>query len=77
MASEFDQQLLARVHRLAPERQREVLNFIEALERRTGTTPSPLPRLGGLGVGKGECPSEADIDAARREMWGDFPRGDL
>lgn len=37
----------------------------------------PHPSLLGIYRGKGPVPSAEDIDEARREMWGNFPRDDI
>jgi hypothetical protein len=41
------------------------------------TSDQPLDTLYGIFADLGTAPSAADIDEARREMWGTFPRGDL
>lgn len=42
-----------------------------------GMTPSPRRSLLGVLADTGEAPSAAEIDEARREMWGNFPRDDI
>jgi len=37
----------------------------------------PARSLRGILAGSGPAPSAEDIDEARREMWGDFPREDI
>lgn len=44
MASEFETNLMSKVLRLPPDRQREVLNFVEALERKTSAQSTPGAR---------------------------------
>lgn len=59
---------------LPADRQQEVLDFVEFL--RTRREPKrPLRDL--AGVWKGFDLSPEDIAAARREMWGTFPRSDI
>lgn len=58
---------------LPPEKQLEVLDFLESLRTRTqkrGPLRSPAGLLKGLGINL----SEEDIAEARREMWGNFRR---
>lgn len=56
---------------LSPERQQEVLDFVEFLELRE----LPQGTLRGLdGLWQGFDLSPDDLDQARRELWGDFPR---
>lgn len=63
-----------RARELPAEKQREVLDFVEFL--RVHETPKrPLRDVAGLF--KGFDISPEDIDAARREMWGAFPRDDV
>jgi hypothetical protein len=61
---------------LPPDRQREVADFVEALERRN-TGEAALPPLGGLVAGMGHCPTAEEIDEARREAWAGFPSEDI
>jgi hypothetical protein len=59
---------------LSPKQQEEVLKFVETL-REAGNVRGPRKDLRGLW--KGFDISAEDIDEARREMWGDFPRADV
>ena len=38
---------------------------------------APRPSARGLRADLGTAPSAEDIDEARREMWGNFPRNDI
>lgn len=76
MASEFDKQILAKLKRLPPERQREVLDFVEFLERKSGPTSGRQP-LRGIFADLGVSISAEEIDEARREAWSGFPREDI
>ncbi len=40
-------------------------------------TPKPRRSLLGLWAPLGAAPSAEDIEKARREMWANFPRGDI
>ncbi|HLA78334.1 MAG TPA: DUF2281 domain-containing protein [Vicinamibacteria bacterium] len=59
---------------LSPERQQEVLDFVEFLEVREARRP-PLCSVEGLW--RGLDLSSGDIEEARRELWGSFPRTGL
>ena len=65
--------ILEGIRNLSPEKQREVLGFVESLKQ--GTEPAkPLRGLEGIWEDMGFDISEEDIAEARREMWGNFPR---
>ncbi len=68
-----DDSVLQKLHSLPPDKQQEVLDFLEFLQRKTATG-RPRVRLRGLFSDLGIRISEDDIAAARREMWGQFPR---
>lgn len=58
------------------ERQREVLDFAEYLLHKEKSN-GKHPRRSLEGMWKGVDISAEDIDEARREMWGNFPREDI
>jgi len=58
------------------DRQREVLDFVQFLKQKT-SEKKPLKSAEGLLAGLGIHISAEDIDEARREMWGNFPREDI
>ncbi len=62
-----------RMRALPPDRQQEVLDFVEFLERKSAP-PQPLRSLYGLWANLGIDITEQDLEEARREMWGAFPR---
>lgn len=64
--------VLEKLRELPPQKQREVLAFVNLLQEKvqSGTRKS----LHGLWAGLDVNVSEADISDARREMWGGFPR---
>ena len=65
-----------RLKSLPPDKQQEILDYIEFLQARYGK-PRPLHSVRGLCADLvADLPAEA-IDEARREMWGNFPRGDV
>lgn len=68
--------LIEQVKNLPVERQREVLDFAEYLQHKEKSNgEKPLESLEGMW--KGVDISAEDIDEARREMWGNFPREDI
>ena len=58
------------------QRQREVLDFVEFLERKSGPTAG-RPPLRGIFADLGVSISAEEIDEARREAWSGFPREDI
>lgn len=69
----IEQQVLQKLRDLPPEKQQEVLNFVESLKKNDGK-PRKLRSLEGLLEDFNIDISEEDIATARREMWGNFPR---
>jgi hypothetical protein len=71
----IEQAIVEQVKRLPPDKQREVLNFAESLDKNGGPKrPAALKSLEGLWADLNVHVTEEDIAAARREMWGNFPR---
>ena len=72
----FTEMMLQKIQALPPEKQREVLEYVE----RIGTAPSKAgPRLDPEGA-LAEQPSGLDFDdfeKARRALWGDTPPEDI
>ena len=58
------------------DKQQELLDFAEFLHARS-ETKHPLHSIAGLCEDLGIDISAEDIDEARREMWGNFPREDI
>jgi hypothetical protein len=69
----IEQQVLEKLRELPPEKQKEVLDFVDFLKQRNGSS-QPRRSLLGLWADLGIRISEEDIAEARREMWGNFPR---
>jgi len=69
----LEQQLLQKLRGLPPEKQKEVLNFVDTLKNNNGTD-KPLRSLLGLWANQDIRITEKDMTEARREMWGSFPR---
>ena len=68
-----EQALLERIRRLPPDKQQAVEHFIEDIEHQDGVK-MPRRRLMGALAHLNLHVTEEDIDEARREMWGNFPR---
>jgi len=69
----IEQEVLEKLRHLAPEKQKEVLDFVHSLEQKNG--PKKTRRsLRGLWKDLNVHITEEDIAEARREMWGNFPR---
>ena len=69
--SSIEEAVIANLRDLPVDKQREVLDFasfLKSKERR------PLRNLRGLWKGMGVSVSAEDIEEARKEMWGHFPR---
>ena len=62
-----------KVRALPPEKQQEVLDFVEFIERKAAPK-KPRRRLKGLWADLKVDLTEADIAEIRREMWARFPR---
>lgn len=69
----IEQQVLQKLRDLTPDKQKEVLNFVDSLAAQNGP-PKKLRSLEGLLEDLNIDITEEDIAAARREMWGNFPR---
>ena len=69
----IEEMVLEKLRGLPPEKQKEVLEFVESLKP-DGSTKKPLRSLEGLLEDLNVDITEEDIAAARREMWGNFPR---
>ncbi|MGI8884389.1 MAG: DUF2281 domain-containing protein [Pyrinomonadaceae bacterium] len=68
--------IVEKVKNLSVERQREVLDFAEYLQYKEESNGGKS-RRSLRGMWKGVDISAEDIDEARREMWGNFPREDF
>jgi hypothetical protein len=69
----IEQQVLEKLRDLLPDKQKEVLDFVDFLKERKETT-GPRRSLLGLWKDLNIHITEEDIAEARREMWGNFPR---
>ena len=72
----IEKTVLEKLLKLPVEKQKEVLEFVETLEKKPGP-PRRRRSLKGLWADLGAEVSPEDIAEVRREMWGGFPRGDL
>lgn len=69
----LEDQILEKLRELPPEKQQEVLEFVESLKEKN-TARKPLRNLRGLWADLNVHITEDDIAEVRREMWGKFPR---
>ena len=69
----IEQQLIEKLRNLPPEKQEEVLKFVNSLISARNSKP-PRHSLLGLWADLNIHITEEDIAEARREMWGNFPR---
>jgi hypothetical protein len=67
------EQVLSKLRDLPPEKQKEVLEYVDSIKIET-KGKNPLPSLRGLWKDLNIDITEEDIAEARREMWGRFPR---
>jgi len=69
----IEEQVLEKLRDLPPEKQKEVLDFVDFLKEKSGEK-KPRRSLLGLWADLNFHVTEEDIAEARREMWGNFPR---
>jgi hypothetical protein len=69
----IEQQVLEKLRDLPPEKQKEVLDFVDSLKEKDGPKKSRRSLLG-LWADLNMHITDEDIAEARREMWGNFPR---
>jgi len=68
-----EQAVIEKLRVLPPERQQEVLDFVESLQQKSPLTRSRRSLMG-LWSNLEIDTTDEDIREARREMWGNFPR---
>jgi len=69
----IEEAVIEKLRGLPPEKQRQVLAFVESL-RPPATAKRPLKSAEGLWANLGISITQRDIAQARREMWRNFPR---
>ena len=69
----IEQQVLEKLRRLPPEKQKEVLEFVDSLKGKNAAK-NPLISLEGIWADLEIRVTEDDITEARREIWTNFPR---
>lgn len=69
----IEQQVLEKLRGLPPEKQKEVLDFVDFLKEKNDVK-NPRRSLRGLWKDLNIDITEEDIAQARREMWANFPR---
>ena len=70
----IEQQVVEKLRDLPPEKQKEVLDFVDFLKEKNVGPKKPLRSLRGLWADLKINITEEDIAQARREMWSNFPR---
>jgi putative lipoic acid-binding regulatory protein len=72
----IERSVIQKILSLTPDQQREVMEFVETLQKES-SKPQPRRSLMGLFSDLDVHITEDDIEQARREMWGNFPREDI
>jgi hypothetical protein len=72
----IEDSVIEKLRTLPPERKQQVLDFVEFLEQKSAVK-QPRRSVEGLWADLGVQITEEDINEARREMWGNFPRDDI
>jgi len=67
----IDESLLEKIRALPPEKQQEVLDFVEFLHRKIAR---PRRSFKGIWADLQVDITEDDLVQIRRELWGNFPR---
>jgi hypothetical protein len=70
------ERIAEKARELPADKQLELLDFAEFLHARPASQ-RPLVSAAGLWADLGIDITSEDIDEARREMWGNFPREDI
>jgi hypothetical protein len=70
----IEQAVIERLRAIPPEKHPEVVAFLESLARSSEAQDRVANPLRGLCSDLGIHISEEAIDAARRELWANFPR---
>jgi hypothetical protein len=71
-----EQEVVEVLKQLPYAKQEQVLEFVRFLRSREPATPQPRKSLYGL-LADTPSVSAEEIDEARREMWGNFPREEV
>lgn len=69
----IEEKVLGKLRKLSPEKQKEVLEFLDSLKV-DGDGKKPLRSFEGIWADLNIQITDEDIAEARREMWGNFPR---
>lgn len=69
----IEQNVIEKLRQLPVEKQQELLDFAEFLHQKNAIKPK-LQSIKGLCADLKIDITEEDIDRAREEMWGNFPR---
>lgn len=69
----IEQQVMQKLRELPPEKQEQVLKFVDTLGQEN-SSPGGFRGLEGIWADLDINITDKDIAEARREMWGNFPR---
>jgi hypothetical protein len=72
----LDESFLEKLRSLPPDKQREAIDFVEFLHKKS-SSKTPRLSLKGLWADLGLNISEEEIALARAECWSKFPREDF
>jgi hypothetical protein len=72
----LEQAILEIVHKLRPEKQRAVFEYVSRLQAEGAKKP-PFRSIEGMWADLGVSLSAEEIDQTQREMWRGFPREDI
>jgi hypothetical protein len=72
----IEQTVLEKMRTLSPDKQQEVIDFIEFLQHKSGAK-QPRRSLKGLWADLEVDLTAEDITEIRKEMWKNFPREDI
>lgn len=72
----IDESFFEKIRALPPEKQREVISLVEYLHKKSSAA-SPKRSLAGLWSDLAVDITSEDIEQARSEMWGKFPKKDV
>lgn len=67
----LDESFLEKLRQLPPDKQREAIDFVECLHKKSSTTGAKRS-LKGLWNDLGVDITEEDLAQSRKEMWGNF-----
>lgn len=73
----LDESFLHKLRQLPPDQQREAINFVEDLHKKSAAAKTPKRNLKGLWADLGFDITERDLAETRAECWSRFPREEI